>query len=182
MALTNRCPTGLNRGFGGPQVYLALERTMDIAARRLGVDPAELRRRNLVPADAFPYRTPSGGLYDSGDYEACLDRALELGDYTSRREEQRSVRADGRLLGIGLACVVEPSISNMGYITLADTADERAGALPKSGNVEGASVMVSPLGGITVRIGTTPQGKGMRRCARRSSRTRSASRPGTSRS
>ena len=160
VVLTNRCPTGLNRGFGGPQVYLPLERTMEIAARRLGLDPAELRRRNLVRADAFPYRTPTGGLYDSGDYEACLDRALEAGRYAERRDEQRVARANGRLVGIGLACVVEPSISNMGYITLANTAEERARGLPKSGNAEGATVIVSPLGGITVRIGTTPQGQG----------------------
>jgi 2-furoyl-CoA dehydrogenase large subunit len=154
--LTNRCPTGLNRGFGGPQVYLALERTMETAAHRLGIDPAELRRRNLIRADEFPYRTATGGLYDSGDYEACLDRALELGRYAERRAEP----ADDRLLGIGLACVVEPSISNMGYITLANTAEERAGGLPKSGNAEGATVSVSALGGITVRVGTTPQGQG----------------------
>src|SRR5918994_6023643 len=147
VVLTNRCPTGLNRGFGGPQLYLALEGTMDAAARRLGIDPAELRRRNLVRADEFPYRTPSGGLYDSGDYEACLDEALELSRYAERRQEQDEGRLDGRLLGIGVACVVEPSISNMGYITLAQTADERARALPKSGNAEGATVIVSPLAG-----------------------------------
>jgi 2-furoyl-CoA dehydrogenase large subunit len=152
VVLTNRCPTGLNRGFGGPQLYLALERTMDIAARRLELDPAELRRRNLVRE--FPYRTPSGALYDSGDYEACLDQALELARYTERREEP--------LVGVGIACVVEPSISNMGYITLAQTAEERAAGLPKSGNAEGATVIVSPLGGITVRVGTTPQGQGHR--------------------
>jgi 2-furoyl-CoA dehydrogenase large subunit len=156
VVLTNRCPTGLNRGFGGPQVYLALERTMDTAARQLGIDPAELRRRNLIRADEFPYRTATGGLYDSGDYEACLDRALELGRYAERRAE----RAEGQLIGIGLACVVEPSISNMGYITLANTPEERAGGLPKSGNAEGATVSVSALGGITVRVGTTPQGQG----------------------
>jgi 2-furoyl-CoA dehydrogenase large subunit len=156
VVLTNRCPTGLNRGFGGPQLYFALERTMAIAARRLGLDPAELARRNLIEADEFPYRTPSGGLYDSGDYEACLDDALELSRYRERRAEQQN----GRLLGVGIACVVEPSISNMGYITLAQTAEERAQGLPKSGNAEGATVIVSPLGGITVRIGTTPQGQG----------------------
>jgi 2-furoyl-CoA dehydrogenase large subunit len=160
VALTNRCPTGLNRGFGGPQMYIALEGTMAIAARRLGLDPAELARRNLIPADDFPYRTPSGGLYDSGDYEACLDDALELVRYEERREEQRTARAEGRLYGIGLACCVEPSISNMGYVTLALTAEERAAGLPKSGNAEGATVAVSPLGGITVLIGTTPQGQG----------------------
>src|ERR687889_788021 len=68
VVLTNRAPTTLNRGFGGPQLYLALEGAMDVAARRLGLDPAELRRRNLVASDDFPYTTPSGGLYASGDY------------------------------------------------------------------------------------------------------------------
>ena len=165
VVLTNRCPTGLNRGFGGPQLYLALEGAMNVAAGRLGLDPAELRRRNLIEAGEFPYRTPSGGLYDSGDYEACLDHALELAGYEERRDEQADARAAGRSLGIGVACVVEPSISNMGYITLAQTAAERAQALPKSGNAEGASVIVSPLGGITVRIGTTPQGQGHRTVA-----------------
>jgi 2-furoyl-CoA dehydrogenase large subunit len=160
VVLTNRCPTGLNRGFGGPQLYLALERTMAVAAGRLGLNPAELARRNLIQADEFPYRTPSGGLYDSGDYAACLDRALELAGYEERREEQAAARADGRLVGIGIACVVEPSISNMGYITLAQTPAERAETLPKSGNAEGATVAVSPLGGITVRTATTPQGQG----------------------
>ena len=160
VVLTNRCPTGLNRGFGGPQLYIALERTMAIAAGRLGLDPADLARRNLIPADEFPYRTPSGGLYDSGDYGGCLDDALELVGYEGRRGEQRAARQDGRLYGIGIACCVEPSISNMGYVTLALTADERAAGLPKSGNAEGATVSISPLGGITVLIGTTPQGQG----------------------
>jgi 2-furoyl-CoA dehydrogenase large subunit len=162
VVLTNRCPTGLNRGFGGPQLYFPLERTMAIAARRLGLDPAELARRNLIQADEFPYRTPTGALYDSGDYEACLDRALELSDYQARRREQEPARAEGRLLGVGLALVVEPSVSNMGYITLAETAESRAQGLPKSGNAEGATVSVSPLGGVTVRVATTPQGQGHR--------------------
>jgi 2-furoyl-CoA dehydrogenase large subunit len=162
VVLTNRCPTGLNRGFGGPQLYFALERTMTIAAQRLGFDPAELRRRNLIGPGEFPYRTPSGGLYDSGDYEACLDDALELARYEERRIEQAEARAHGRRIGIGLACVVEPSISNMGYITLAQSAGERTGGLPKSGNAEGATVSISALGGVTVRVGTTPQGQGHR--------------------
>lgn len=160
VVLTNRCPSGLNRGFGGPQLYFGLERTMAIAARRLGLDPAAVARRNLIQAEEFPYRTPSGGLYDSGDYAACLERALELATYTERRAEQAAGAADRRLVGIGLACVVEPSISNMGYITLAQTAEERAETLPKSGNAEGATVTVNPLGGITVRTATTPQGQG----------------------
>ncbi len=162
VALTNTLPSGLNRGFGGPQLYFGLERTMAIAARRLGLDPAELARRNLVDAADMPYRTPSGALYDSGDYAACLDRALELSGYEELRGRADEARAQGRLVGVGLACIVEPSISNMGYITLAQTAVERAATLPKSGNAEGASVAIDPLGGITVRLGTTPQGQGHR--------------------
>jgi 2-furoyl-CoA dehydrogenase large subunit len=163
VVLTNTCPSGLNRGFGGPQLYLALERTMTIAAERLGLDPAELRRRNLIGADEFPYETPSGALYDSGDYEACLDDALELARYAERRAEAANARADGRLVGVGLACIVEPSVSNMGYITLAEPGATRG--LPKSGNAEGCAISISALGGITVRLSTTPQGQGHRTVA-----------------
>jgi 2-furoyl-CoA dehydrogenase large subunit len=160
VVLTNTMPSGLNRGFGGPQLYLALERTMTIAANRLGLDPAELRRRNLIEADVFPFRTPSGALYDSGDYVACLDDALALARYDERRAEAAAARAEGRLVGVGVACVVEPSISNMGYITLAEPAETRG--LPKSGNAEGCTISISALGGITVRTSTTPQGQGHR--------------------
>jgi 2-furoyl-CoA dehydrogenase large subunit len=159
IVLTNRCPTGLNRGFGGPQLYFPLERTMDVAARTLDIDPAELRRRNLVRA--FPHRTASGGLYESGDFEGALDESLALVRYDERRSEQ----AAGAPIGIGIACIVEPSVSNMGYITLAQTPEERAATLPKSGNVEGCTITVSPLGGVTVRLSTTPQGQGHRTVA-----------------
>ncbi len=162
VVVTNTLPSGLNRGFGGPQLYFGLERVMAIAARRLGLDPAELARKNLVPAEAMPYRTPSGALYDSGDYHAGLERALEVARYDERRELVLAARDEGRLMGIGLACIVEPSVSNMGYITLAQTPDERAAGLPKSGNAEGALIVIDPSGGISVRIATTPQGQGHR--------------------
>ena len=165
VVLTNRCPTGLNRGFGGPQVYFALERIMALAASRLGLDPTELARRNLLASEAFPYRTPTGGLYDSGNYQRCLDEALSQVGYDERRVEQSTAREEGRLFGIGLACVVEPSISNMGYISLAETAEQRGEGLPKSGNTEGATITMNPLGGITVHLSTTPQGQGHRTVA-----------------
>ena len=161
---TNRSPTGLNRGFGGPQLYLALERIMARGATRLGLDPAALARRNLVGPEAFPYRTPTGGLYDSGDYAACLEDALEAADYEGQRRRQAAGH-DGRRLGIGIACVVEPSISNMGYISLAETAEERSRGWPKSGNAEGATLAMNPLGGVTVRLSTVPQGQGHRTVA-----------------
>lgn len=163
VVVTNRCPTGLNRGFGGPQLYLALERTMAIAAGRLGVDAADLARRNLVPPEAMPYEAPAGGVYDSGDYLAVLDEALRLAGYEGLRKEQaarRDASGDGPVLGIGIACVVEPSASNMGYITLTDTVGERAGGLPKDGNAETVTIAMAPHGGVSVAFTTTPQGQG----------------------
>ncbi|GAC1350317.1 MAG: molybdopterin-dependent oxidoreductase [Ktedonobacteraceae bacterium] len=161
--MTNRLPTGLIRGYGGPQLYFTLERFMDIAAHRLGLDPAEIRQRNFIRADQFPYRTLTGGLYDSGNYEAVLDKALELSDYRAFREEQqRSRNGTGQvpLLGIGMAAVVEPSGSNMGYLGVAFTPEERARQLPKSGCTAAATVAIDALGGITARIDTTPEGQG----------------------
>ena len=179
VVLTNTIPSGLNRGFGGPQLYFGLERTMAIAARRLGLDPAELARRNLVPADAMPYRTPSGRALRLGRLRGLPRRGARARPLRRRCARGSRRRApEGRLAGIGLACVVEPSISNMGYITLAQTADERARTLPKSGNAEGASIAIDPLGGITVRhrldaAGPGPPHRvraGRRRRARRATR------------
>jgi 2-furoyl-CoA dehydrogenase large subunit len=150
VVLTNRCPSALNRGFGGPQHYLPLEGMMALAARRLGADPLELARANMVRN--FPYRTPSGGLYSSGDFTACLDQARELAGYADRRDEQKRARADGRLYGIGVACVVEPSISNMGYVTLVEDEQTRGRSLPKSGNAEGATLTIDPMGGISIQV------------------------------
>ena len=167
VVLTNRCPTGLNRGFGGPQLSFALERTMAIAAARLGHDPAEVTRRNLVPGTAMPYRAPAGAVYDSGDYPACFDRALELAGYEGARREQRGGRRSpgGRVLGVGIACVVEPSASNMGYITLVDPPERRAATLPKDGNAETVSIAMDAGGGVSVAFTSTPQGQGHRTVA-----------------
>src|SRR5438270_234848 len=168
--MTNRLPTGLIRGYGGPQLYFTLERCVDIAAHRLGLDPTEIRRRNFIRPVQFPYRTLTGGLYDICNYEAALDKALELSDYRAFREEQQRSRngmGQGQagaikrpLQGIGMAAVVEPSGSNMGYLGVAFTAEERAKQLPKSGCTAAAAVAIDALGGITVRIDTTPEGQG----------------------
>lgn len=157
--LTNRVPTGLVRGYGGPQLYFPLERMMDIGAKKLGLDPADLRRRNLIHAKQFPYRTASGGIYDSGDYETVLNMALEKADYENFRKTKEVERGPMRY-GIGIAAVVEPSGSNMGYVTIAYTPKERDGQLPKSGAVSAATVAIDALGGITVQIDTTPEGQG----------------------
>ena len=158
--MTNKTPTGLNRGFGGPQLYFPLERVMDLAAERLGLDPAEVRLRNVIKADQFPYRTPFGGLYDSGDYEAVLNRALELSEYRELRERQARAREEGRYFGIGIATIVDPSGTNMGYVTLAKTHEERARSNDMSGCTDAATISMDPSGGVTVRLTTTPQGQG----------------------
>ena len=165
VVVSNRSPSGLNRGFGGPQLYSALERTMYIAARRLGIDPAELARRNLVRAapDALPRR--GRRRLRLGRLRGLPRPRARAGGVRRAARRAGAARAAGRLLGIGLACVVEPSVSNMGYITLVESAEERAAGLPKSGNAEGATIAMGPHGGVTLRITTTPQGQGHRTVA-----------------
>ncbi|MDQ0341008.1 2-furoyl-CoA dehydrogenase large subunit [Caldalkalibacillus uzonensis] len=158
--MTNKCPTGLIRGYGGQQLYFPLERIMHMIAERLNMDPAEVIRKNLINKHEFPYRTASGGLYDSGDYHQAFDLALRTIDYENFRKKQKVAWSQGKYIGLGLACIVEPSGSNMGYVTIAQTAEERTKGLPKSGCAEGATVAIDPMGGISVRISTTPTGQG----------------------
>ncbi len=162
IVVTNKTPTGLNRGFGGPQVYFALERLVAKIAREMNLDPLNVIRRNLVPADAFPYRTATGALYDSGDYGAALEATVSGGGYQDLLTKRDAARADGRLYGIGLAAVVEPSVSNMGYVSTVMTPEERAKAGPKNGAQATATVALDPLGGVTVHVASVPQGQGHR--------------------
>jgi 2-furoyl-CoA dehydrogenase large subunit len=160
VALTNKTPSGLVRGFGGPQVYFALERLMQRIAATLGLDPLAVIRRNLVTM--FPYRCPAGAVLDSGDYLAALDFAAAEGGLAELRSRRERARATGRLYGIGFAAVVEPSISNMGYITTVLTPEERRAAGPKAGAQAAATVALDPLGGVSVAIDSVPQGQGHR--------------------
>jgi 2-furoyl-CoA dehydrogenase large subunit len=162
VVLTNKTPTGLVRGFGGPQVYYPLERLMQCIARKLGLDPFAVIRRNLIPADAFPYRTATGALYDSGDYQRALDEAARDGGLDDLKRRRDAARAEGRLYGIGLTAAVEPSVSNMGYITTVLTAAERAKAGPKNGAQSTATITLDPVGSVTVQVASVPQGQGHR--------------------
>jgi 2-furoyl-CoA dehydrogenase large subunit len=162
VVLTNKTPTGLNRGFGGPQVYYALERLMQRIAVSLRLDPVEVIRRNLVPSGAFPYRTATGATLDSGDYVKAFELALKDGGFAGLRAQQARARAEGRLYGIGCVAAVEPSVSNMGYITTVLTAEERRKAGPKNGAQATATVSLDPLGGVTVHVSSVPQGQGHR--------------------
>ncbi|MFY4774805.1 xanthine dehydrogenase family protein molybdopterin-binding subunit [Metabacillus sp. RGM 3146] len=158
--MTNKLPTGLIRGYGGQELYFPLERIMQKAAFELNLDPADVIRTNLIKKHQFPYQTASGGKYDSGDYEKGFELALETGKYKEFRQKQEEARKNGKIFGVGLACIVEPSGSNMGYITVALTPEERAKSLPKSGCAEAATISMDPMGSVNVRISTTPSGQG----------------------
>jgi len=160
VVLTNRTPTGLVRGFGGPQVYFALERLVQRIAIELKLDVLDVYRRNFVPADAFPYRAAAGALLDSGNYQEAMRRALADGGYDELVARRDAARREGRLYGIGFAAIVEPSVSNMGYITTVMPADARRKAGPKSGAIASATVAVDLLGGVVVTIASTPAGQG----------------------
>jgi carbon-monoxide dehydrogenase large subunit len=105
--VTNTPPTGAYRGAGRPEAAFVAERVADEVAAALHLDPVEVRRRNFIPSDAFPYRNAGGIVYDSGNYAGCMDRALELADYAGLRREQAQRRSQGEIVGIGLATYTE---------------------------------------------------------------------------
>lgn len=162
VVVTNKTPTGLNRGFGGPQVFYPLEQLMRRIAIALDMDPLDVIRRNLIQPDAMPYMTPSGGRYDSGDYPATVAKAVQEGGLAELIARRDALRKDGKLYGIGYAAAVEPTISNMGYITTALTPEERVKSGPKGGALALAAVSADPLGGVSVSVASTPQGQGHR--------------------
>lgn len=160
VVLLNKTPTGLVRGFGGAQVYYALERLMQKIAKAVGKTVPEVMAMNFVDRAAFPYRTASGGLYDSGDYLGALQALERSGQYQEILERQRRARAEGRLYGIGYAAVVEPSISNMGYVATVLSPQQRQKSGPKNGAIATATVSVDPSGSVSVLIASTPAGQG----------------------
>src|SRR5437870_3466516 len=162
VVMTNKSLTGPIRGYACGHLYFEAEGMMDRLAEKLGLDPVELRRRNLLRPEQFPYRTPTGGYYDSGDYPATLDKAIGIARYDELRREQAKARAAGRWFGIGVALAVDPSVSNMGYVATALDPQFRAKPeyLPKSGAVDSATIKVDPLRRVTAILGTTPQGQG----------------------
>nr|WP_276978525.1 xanthine dehydrogenase family protein molybdopterin-binding subunit [Ferrimicrobium acidiphilum] len=162
--VTNKAPTGLNRGFGGQQLYFGLERLVDDIARALALDPVDVRKANLIPTGSFPYTTPSGGIYDSGDYEQAFQMALDAANYDGLRLKQKIAREKGELFGIGVATIVDPSATNIGYVGLATPSDERGRA--KSGSTEHVRISVDPQGIVSVLLGTVPQGQGHATVAR----------------
>jgi aerobic carbon-monoxide dehydrogenase large subunit len=151
---TNLTPTDAYRGAGRPEATYALERAMDALAHKVGVDAAEIRRRNYIPADKFPYESIAGLTYDSGNYEPTLDRALELVGYDDLRAEQQRRReaGDTKHLGVGIAT----------YVEMCGLAPSRvlASLNYSAGGWEAATVRVLPTGKVQVVSGSTPHGQG----------------------
>ena len=147
IAATNKVPNAPYRGAGRPEAALAMERTMDLIAGTLGLEPAEVRRRNMIRPDEMPhpmgvpYRDGEPIVYDSGDFPGGLEKALEaIGGLSAFRARQRDARAQGRYLGLGIACYVEGT---------------------GVGPFESAMVRIEPTGAIYVASGACPQGQGM---------------------
>lgn len=157
---TNKCPTGAVRGFGAPQLYFGVERIMHKISCELGMDHLDLIKKNLVQADQFPYRTIAGAVLDSGNYQLTIKEACDEGGLEALKIRREEARKAGKLYGIGYAGCVEPSQSNMGYISTLKTAEERKNAGPKDGAVASVTVAVNPTGGINVIGDSVPQGQG----------------------
>ena len=138
-AFTNTLPTAPYRGAGRPEANYVLERVVEEAARVTGIDPAKLRRRNLIPAAAMPYKTAIGTTYDSGDFTPVLDRALALAGYDGFKARRREASARGKYRGIGISCMLE-----------------HAGGTP----IEGARLTFPGDGTLTVNLNVQSTGQG----------------------
>ncbi len=152
ITLSNKLPTSAYRGMGPPPHFFVLEQMMDIAARDLNIDVAEIRRRNYIQPDQFPYTIPSGNEYDSGEYEAALDKVLEMADYKNLRQQQAEARKEGRHLGIGVVNTIEPGVFDWNSYAIV--------GMPGIGVAEGVTLSIDVLGQITVRVGFTSEGQG----------------------
>jgi carbon-monoxide dehydrogenase large subunit len=144
---TNKMATDAYRGAGRPEATYVVERALDLVAADLNMDPADVRRKNFPAASEFPFHTATGLDYDSGDYEAALDKAQGIADYAKLRADQKAARAEGRLIGIGISTYVE--ICALGP----------SQAMP-AGGWESATVRIEPTGKVTVMTGASPHGQG----------------------
>jgi carbon-monoxide dehydrogenase large subunit len=149
---THTTPVDAYRGAGRPEATYLVERMVDLSAKALGMDPVEIRRKNFIPKDKFPYQTPVALLYDSGNYAGALDKALSIFDYPAFRKEQEAARKQGRYLGVGFstyleACGLAPS--------------QVAGALgAQAGLYESANIRVHPTAKVSVFTGSHSHGQG----------------------
>ena len=144
---TNKMPTDAYRGAGRPESIYYTERAMDMLARELEMDPAEVRRKNFIQPEQFPFQTQAGSLYDSGDYDRMLDKTLENANWEQLKAERDAARAEGRVVGLGLACYVE--ICGLGPSSIMPT-----------GGWEYGSVSIERSGKISATTGSSAHGQG----------------------
>lgn len=149
---TNTTPTDAYRGAGKPEAAYQIERIINLFAEEIGLDPVEVRKRNFVSKEAFPYTNAMGIVYDSGDYQRTLAKALDMADYETLRKEQADARKEGRYLGIGISTYVE--LCGLGPSAV-------AGAIGFGGGLwENCTIRVHPSGKVTVFTGASPHGQG----------------------
>jgi 2-furoyl-CoA dehydrogenase large subunit len=151
---TNKTPEEAVRGFGQSPTNYAIETGMDLIARKLGLDRIELRRRNLIRKDEFPYTIPSGSAYDSGDYHAVLDKVLAAAGWEALVKRRDAARAQGRLAGIGISCCLEPSGGNSTFEPLFNPKNETTTWM------ESCQVKVDLTGAIIATMATSSSGQG----------------------
>ncbi|HTV46418.1 MAG TPA: xanthine dehydrogenase family protein molybdopterin-binding subunit [Stellaceae bacterium] len=149
---THTVPVDAYRGAGRPEATYLLERIVDLAADELGIDPAELRRRNFIPKDAYPYQTPVALQYDSGDYAATLELALQAADYAGFEARRRDAMARGKLRGVGIATYIEAC--GIAPSAVVGSLGARAGLY------ESAAVRVHPTGSVSILTGSHSHGQG----------------------
>jgi carbon-monoxide dehydrogenase large subunit len=150
---TNKPPTGPYRGVGRPVSTFVTERLMDMGAKALGIDPLEIRRRNLVGADEFPYRIASGIIWDKTGFVECLEAAAQAGEYGKLRSRQRAARAEGRYFGIGLASYAE--------LTGIGSRISAAPGMPINTGSETAKIRIDSTGAVTAAFGVASHGQGL---------------------
>jgi CO/xanthine dehydrogenase Mo-binding subunit len=152
--VSNKCPVGPNRGYSRMQHLWFLERVLDICAHKLGIPPDTMRERNYIRKDEFPYTTPNGCIYDSGDYKKMLDVGKDLIGWNKWKQEQAIARKEGRYLGIGIGTTLDSGTNNFGQAQIINP------GAPFSGQSKAANVKLDIYGEIVVSVGSVPQGQG----------------------
>jgi 2-furoyl-CoA dehydrogenase large subunit len=153
-AVTNKCPVGPNRGYSRMQHLWFLERVIDICAHELGIPADEMRLRNYIRPEEFPYTTPNGCIYDSGNYPKMLEVAKKLIGWEAWKAKQAAARKQGRILGIGIGTTLDSGTNNFGQSQIVNP------GAPFSGNSQGASCKLDIYGEVVVAVGSCPQGQG----------------------
>jgi CO/xanthine dehydrogenase Mo-binding subunit len=153
-AVTNKCPVGPNRGYSRMQHLWFLERVVDICGHELGIPTDEIRLRNYIRPEEFPYTTPNGCVYDSGNYPRMLQVAKERIGWDEWKKKQVAGRKDGRLIGIGIGTTLDSGTNNFGQAQIVNP------GAPFSGNSQGANCKLDIYGEVVVSVGSCPQGQG----------------------